>query len=404
MTNDFSFKIEACDKSTAARAGSLQTPHGTINTPTLMPVGTRAAVKALSPDDLQTAGVQAVMANTYHLFLRPGHDLIYQLGGLHKFMNWQKPLMTDSGGFQVFSLGIALEHGVGKTASIFGEEVNNKPKSKPVKSRMNKIDEGGVTFYSHIDGQKMRLTPELSIQIQQELGADLILAFDDLESPRYSYEQTQKSLELSNRWEERSRMEFLKIQKRQLLFGITHGGQFEDLRRDSAKFVDHNFDAIALGGAHVSKKSLYQCIKWTVEEVDDQKPRHLLGIGEVDDLFEAVERGIDLFDCVSPTRRARNGSLYISPQSGGNKKNSFCLAVTNAQFARSSDPIDKNCACPVCLGFSRAYLKHLFNVGELLAYHLASLHNLFFIENLTVQIRLAIMEGRFDQLKKAWIQ
>lgn len=403
MTNDFSFKIEAKDKSTAARAGSLQTPHGQIRTPTLMPVGTRASVKALSPDDLQTAGVQAVMANTYHLFLRPGPDLIYQMGGLHKFMNWPRPLMTDSGGFQVFSLGIALEHGVGKTASIFGPTEEDAPTIK-IRPRMNKIDEDGVTFYSHIDGKKMRLTPELSIQIQKELGADLILAFDDLESPRYSHEETKKSLELTYRWEERSQREFQKNPPRQLLFGITHGGQFEDLRRDSAKFVDHNFAAIALGGAHVSKKSLYQCINWTVEEVEYLKPRHLLGVGEVDDLFEAVERGIDLFDCVSPTRRARNGSLYISPPSGGSQKNAYSLNITNSKYIADPAPIDKDCRCPVCLGFSKAYLRHLFNVGELLAFRLASLHNLFFIENLTAQIRQAIIEDRFDRLKKEWVQ
>src|SRR3989344_2541287 len=377
------FKI--LHKSGKARVGQLKTAHGVIETPNFIPVGTQGSVKALSPRDLREIGVQVVLANTYHLMLRPGDQLIKKLGGLHQFMSWDGPIMTDSGGFQVFSLGVALEHGVGK---LLREE---ETKAKP---RLNKITEEGVTFQSHLDGSKQILTPEKSMQIQTNLGSDLTVAFDDLESPKHNYEETFKSLKLTERWELRSRGAF---------YGVTHGGIFKDLRIRSAKFVDQNFPGIALGGAHKDKKTLYQVIEWTVANVSEEKPRHLLGIGEVEDLFNCIERGIDLFDCVAPTRRARNGSLYISPKSGGNLKNNFTLNISKSKYKGDKNPIDNWCNCYACQNFSRAYLRHLYLSAEILYHRLASIHNVYFITNLVKKIREAILNNQFGKLKALWL-
>lgn len=383
------FKI--LHKDGKARVGKLKTTHGIIETPIFIPVGTQASVKALSPKDLKEIGVQMVLANTYHLMLRPGDKLIKKMGGIHKFMGWDGPIMTDSGGFQVFSLGIALEHGVGKL--LRNDESNARP-------RLNKITEEGVTFQSHLDGSKHILTPEKSMQIQLNLGADLIVAFDDLESPKYSYEETLKSLELTEKWELRSKATPWRLKS--LLYGVTHGGVFQDLRERSARFVDEHFEAIALGGAHKDKKTLYQVIEWTLDNISDEKPRHLLGIGEIDDLFECIERGIDLFDCAAPTRRARNGSLYISPQAGGNKKNNFQLLIVNSQFKSDPNPIDPACLCYTCQNFSKAYLRHLYLARELLFYSLATYHNVYFITKLVERIRESIGNGQFGKLKTTW--
>lgn len=360
-----SFKI--LHKDGKARVGKLTTKHGVIETPCFIPVGTQGTVKALGPRELKEIGVQVVLANTYHLMLRPGDKLIQKFGGLHKFMNWDKPIMTDSGGFQVFSLGIALEHG-----------------GRP---RLNKVSEEGVTFQSHLDGSKHILTPEKSMQIQTNLGSDLTVAFDDLESPRYSYNETLKSLELSERWAIRSKGAF---------YGVTHGGIYKDLRVRSAKFVDKHFPGIALGGAHKDKVSLYQVVEWTIDNVSDEKPRHLLGIGEVEDLFECIERGVDLFDCVAPTRRARNGSLYVFPHS--------IISIAQAKYTADKNPIDPNCLCLTCQNFSRAYLRHLYMSKELLYHQLATYHNVYFITHLVGEIRESIKEGGFKQLKKQWLR
>ncbi len=280
------FKI--LHKDGQARVDQLKTPHVVIETPSFNPCGTQGTVKALSPKDLKEIGVQVILGNTYHLSLRPGADLIKKLGGLHKFMGWNGPIMTDSGGFQVLSLGIGLEHGIGK----FLQDEYSAPKQ-----RLNKISEEGVTFQSHLDGSKQFLSPEKSIQIQLTLGADLLVAFDDLESPKYSYQETLKSLELTERWELRSKAEHDKIcnpkKCRHILYGVTHGGPFKDLRERSAKFVDQNFNGIAFGGAHKNRKNLYQVVEWTVANISPGKPRHFLGIGEVEDIFESVERGLD---------------------------------------------------------------------------------------------------------------
>lgn len=385
-----SFKILAKDKS--ARAGIIKTPHGDILTPAFFPVGTKGTVKSLTSNQLREIGPQAVLANTYHLHLQPGEEIIAKHGGIARFMDWGKPTMTDSGGFQVFSLGVGLENG---QAKLLRENVVDE--GKP---RLNKITEEGVEFQSHIDGSTHKLTPESSIEIQEKLGADLIVAFDDLESPTYDEAKTRKSLELTEKWLLRS----LKAHKRQdqLLYGVTHGGKFEDLRVRSAKFVDQNFDAIALGGAHANKKNMYEVIQWTVANLEEEKPRHLLGIGEVDDIFEAVERGIDTFDCVIPTRLGRMGHVFISPPTG-NIENRFRFDITKSKFATDKKPIDPNCSCYVCSNFTRAYINHLFRSRELLAYTLATYHNVWFINSLTKQIRQSIIDKKFANLKKAWI-
>jgi queuine tRNA-ribosyltransferase/7-cyano-7-deazaguanine tRNA-ribosyltransferase len=385
------FSILKKDKNTKARAGIIKTPHGDIETPMFVPVGTQATVKSLDPRVLKELGVQVVLANTYHLHLRPGEDIVKKFGGLAKFMSWNGPTMTDSGGFQVFSLGIALEHGVGKL--LRDEEVEARP-------RLNKITKEGVYFQSHIDGSKQFLSPETSIEIQEKIGADLIIGFDDLESPKYTFEETKKSLELTENWLIRSK----KAHKRkdQLLYGVTHGGTFQDLREASAKFVNDNFAAIALGGAHKNKQNMHEIVDWTIAKIAEEKPRHMLGIGEVDDLFELIERGIDTFDCVVPTRLGRTGFFFIAPPFGS-VKNRFRADIDKPQFIQDQKPLDPNCKCYTCQNFTRGYMHHLFRSRELLSYTLLSLHNVYFLVNLTRQIRKAILDDSFQSFKKAWL-
>lgn len=390
------FKI--LQKEGKARLGKLTTPHGIIETPNFSPVGTQATVKALSPKDLNEIGAQMVLANTYHLMLRPGADLVQKFGGLHKFMAWDKPIMTDSGGYQVFSLGVALEHGDSKVMRSEGTEPEIK--SKP---RLNSITEEGVLFQSHLDGSKHLLSPESSIKIQYQLGADLIVAFDDHESSNFSDLELEKSLGLTERWGLRSLEALKKLKSTQLMFGVVHGGLNKDLRIRSAKFTDQHFDAIAIGGIYSSKQKLYRLIEWVTDVISEDKPRHLLGIGEVEDLFEAVERGMDLFDCVAPTRRARNGSLYISPQNGGNRKNSYTLNIATAKFKSDKKPIDPACQCYTCRNFSRAYLRHLYMAKEILYHELASYHNIYFITKLMERMREAIKNNEFGKLKNQWL-
>lgn len=389
--NQISFKIIKKDKKSKTRAGIIKTPHGNIETPIFVPVGTNSSVKSVNPRDLKEMGAQVILANTYHLHLRPGENLIKKFGGLSKWMSWGKPTMTDSGGFQVFSLGVGLEHGVGKL--LREEEGVAKP-------RLNKITQEGVTFQSHIDGSKQFLSPETSIEIQEKLGADLIVAFDDLESPKYSHEETENSLLLTEEWLIRS----IKAHKRkdQLLYGVTHGGSFKDLREKSARFVDKHFNAIALGGAHKNKKDMAKIVEWTIDNVSEDKPRHMLGIGEVDDIFELIERGIDTFDCVIPTRIGRTGFFFVSPKMG-NLKNRFRMDINKPQFRIDAKPLDGNCTCYTCKNFTRAYLHHLFRSRELLVYSLISTHNVHFLVNLTKQIRNAILEDKFNTLKMQWL-
>ncbi|GIW57704.1 MAG: tRNA-guanine(34) transglycosylase [Candidatus Dojkabacteria bacterium] len=420
----FKFQVLTKDKLTKARVGRLQTPHGEILTPNFNPVGTQATVKTLSSIDLQEIGAQIILSNTYHLSLRPGVEVIKKLGGLASFMGWSGPTMTDSGGFQVFSLGAAQKvykeltddkrklHKFSKSVFLpsqdvqYGEDpsfinqIRRKIQSQNLKPA--KIDEDGVTFYSHIDGSKKRLDPEISVRLQEEIGADLIVAFDDHESPLWNYQDTKRSLERTNRWGILS----LQSQKRkdQLMYGVVHGGIYEDLRIASAKFTDKYFGALAIGGSYTSKEVLYTVIDWCVPYFSEDKPRHLLGIGEVQDLFESIARGIDFFDCVAPTRRGRHGNLYISPENGGSRENNFTLQITNAQYTFDKNPIDPGCWCYTCRNYSRAYLRHLFVADELLAQRLGSYHNVYFIVNLVKRIREAILNGCFLSLKSQWLK
>ncbi len=437
----FKFSIEKKDKSTKARAGKLLTPHGEISTPCFIPVGTQATVKTLSSQDLADIGAQIVLSNTYHLSLRPGTELISKMGGLGKFMGWNGvplsgtsspasvarqgkvgPTMTDSGGFQVFSLGVAQKKVAwkdthGRKVSKFSKSVFLSPSDmKPLLSAVTKtreekelrklkeakVHDDGVWFYSHIDGKKLWFDAETSIRLQEELGADLIVAFDDHESPLWDYTLTKLSLERTSRWGITS----LKAHKRkdQLMYGVVHGGQFEDLRKFSAAFNDKYFPAVSIGGSYTSKEVLYRTLDCCVPYFQEDKPRHLLGIGEVQDLFEGIARGMDFFDCVAPTRRGRHGNLYISPKNGGHKENNFTLQITNAKFALDANPLDPGCACFTCQNYTRAYLRHLFMADEILAQRLGSYHNVYFIINLVKKIREAILEGQFGELKKEWLQ
>ncbi|HSX41674.1 MAG TPA: tRNA guanosine(34) transglycosylase Tgt [Candidatus Saccharimonadales bacterium] len=418
-----------------ARRGTLQTPHGAIETPAFIPVGTQATVKTLDTDDLRGLGAQAVLANTYHLYLRPGAELIARHGGLHKFMNWDGPIFTDSGGFQVFSLGFGLTHGVGKVASIFPSEQSSAqlaPSDAPVRSRgslstaplhssplsgdlslniahqsakrkLMKVDDEGVTFRSHIDGSKHRLTAESSIATQQQLGADIIFAFDECTSPLHNERYTARALERTHAWAQRS-LDAWTNRQTQALYGIVQGGAYRSLREHSAKTISGmDFPGLAIGGSlGKSKADMHQILEWTIPQLDAAKPRHLLGIGEVVDLFECSARGIDTFDCVAPTRMARNGAVYISSANGGTPRNKFRISVNNAVYKDDAQAIDPGCDCYTCLNNSRAYLRHLFNAGEMLGMRLATIHNLRYMERLMVGIREAIEANRLSELASEW--
>jgi queuine tRNA-ribosyltransferase/7-cyano-7-deazaguanine tRNA-ribosyltransferase len=411
----FTFTVLAKDNK--ARLGKLVTPHGVIQTPCWVPVGTQASVKALSPKDLQEIGAQIVLANTYHLHLRPGEDTIEKMGGLSNFMGWSGPTMTDSGGYQVFSLGTA-QHKHNPSASsgqvkklnkftnqeeILSTEIEKERMNKRVKARIKPatIDEEGVTFFSHLDGSQQRFTPETSIRMQEKIGADLIVAFDDHESPLWNYEETKISLDRTNRWG----LESLEALKRndQLMYGVVHGGIYEDLRVASAKFTDEHFPAISIGGSYTSKEILYNVIDWTTPFFSEDKPRHLLGIAEIADLFEAVERGMDFFDCVAATRRARHANIYLSPRNGGTKAKSFAYQLLVEKYKESSEPLDPGCECYTCQNFTRGYIHHLFKADELLGYRLTTYHNVYFVTKLMEEIREAIGAGRFSSLKQAWL-
>lgn len=418
----FRFKILAKDKKSQARIGELKTPHGTIMTPAFVPVGTLASVKGITPQELQDMGTQVVLSNTYHLHLRPGEDVIAQMGGLGDFMGWSGPTMTDSGGYQVFSLGVAqrkvvFKDSTGKKMNKFSKSVFLNPSDAlPLLSSVTKTTEDrqkrklksalvkdeGVWFFSHLNGNKEWFDAEKSIRIQEKLGADLIVAFDDHESPLWDYETTKLSLERTSRWAIAS----LQAHKRkdQLMYGIVHGGRFEELRKFSAAFTNKYFEAIAIGGSYSSKEVLFQMISSCIPLFDEEKPRHLLGIGEIEDMFESVSRGMDFFDCVAPTRRARHGSLFISPQNGGTKHNGFTFHITNKRFQTDPEPIDPGCNCFVCQNFTRAYIHHLFAGNELLASQLATHHNLFFVTTLMKNIRESIGQGNFQLHKSQWLK
>ncbi len=382
------FEITHKDKNSGARTGIIHTDHGDIETPQFMPVGTQATVKTLDSLDLENLNAQIILGNTYHLHLRPGEDLIAEMGGLHKFMNWNKPILTDSGGFQVFSLGLQKEaKGQGS---------------------LTKIDDDGVSFQSHIDGSKHRFTPESAIEIQHKLGADIIMAFDECTPDDADLRYTGEAMERTHKWAQRcidyhKNTKTQKHKNKQFLFGIVQGAQHKKLRQESAKFISSlPFDGIAIGGESIgyNMEATKKILDWVNPIIPEDKPHYTMGVGHSPkDLFEVVERGVDMFDCVSPTRVARNGRLFVNP----NVDKKLYINILNTKYKTDKKPLDPKCNCHTCQNYSRAYLHHLFKAGEMTAYRLATIHNVHFMLNLMKEIREAIKEDRFMKLKKEWI-
>ncbi len=397
----FSFSIHQTDG--AARRGTITTPHGPIETPAFIPVGTQAAVKTLDARDLERLKLPAVLANTYHLYLRPGTEIVQRHGGIQGFMKWDGPSFTDSGGFQVFSLGYGLTHGVGKMSNMFPKE-NQAIQAKVLpRTRLMKVDDDGVSFRSHIDGSLHRFTAESSIELQQQIGADIILAFDECTSPLHDQRYTARALNRTHAWAERSLRAWTN-RSQQALFGIVQGGAYKELRLASAQFINNlDFAGYAIGGSlGNSKTDMYNILEWTTPLLAPDKPRHLLGIGEIEDLFAGSARGMDTFDCVGPTRVARNAGIYISPSAGGAIANKFRINISAAQYASDLAPLDPACDCEVCQRYTRAYVRHLFNSHELLAMRLATIHNLHFVLKVMKEIREAIERQELLQLAKRW--
>jgi queuine tRNA-ribosyltransferase len=389
------FEVTATDGE--ARTGCLTLKHGTIHTPELMPVATKATVKALTVDDLYEIGAQALICNTYHLMLQPTADVICNLGGLHSFMNWKKPVITDSGGFQAFSLGLGKEHMVGKM--FFAGEGHRK--SKPSGKSIASITDSGVRFRSIYDNSHQFLTPEKTIDIQQKLGADIMLCLDECTSPLSDKQYTAKSLHRTHKWAVQCLQHH---SSNQALSGIIQGGHWRDLREKSAQFFSKlDFDCYAIGGSlGKSKKDMHNVLEWVMPFLPENKPRHLLGIGVVEDIFESVRRGVDLFDCVSPTRIARSGFAHLHPPLG-TKKNKFRFKLLSMRNRLDNLPLDPFCQCKVCQQYSRAYIYHLLKSSEMLGYRLISYHNLFFMLDLMKKIREAIRQGEFNILMKTWL-
>ncbi len=389
------FKVISHDEK--ARTGLLKLEHGTVKTPDLMPVATKATVKALTSEDLHDLDAQFLICNTYHLMLQPSAKIIEEIGGLHKFMNWNKPLVTDSGGFQAFSLGLGKEHSVGKM--YFPGEGYSYGKKKG--RSIAKIDDRGISFRSIYDNSRQYLTPKKSIEIQEKLGADMILVLDECTSPLSDKNYTANSMIRTHKWAEQC----LKFHKTdQALVGIVQGGHWQDLREKSAKYISSlNFDGYAIGGSlGKSKKDMHNVLDWVIPNLIEDKPRHLLGIGVVEDIFESVERGVDLFDCVSPTRIARSGFAYIKPPIG-TKKNKYRYKIKSMKYSEDFKPLDPNCKCKVCKNYSRAYIYHLLKTEEIVGLNLISYHNVHFMLQLMRNIRQAIGKDRYQELKKEWM-
>ncbi len=359
--------IKTC-KQTGARLGIVHTPHGSFETPAFMPVGTQATVKTMSPEELKAMGAGIILSNTYHLWLRPGHDIVKEAGGLHKFMNWDRPILTDSGGFQVFSL-----------------------------SKFRDIKEEGVHFRNHINGDKLFLSPEKAMEIQNDLGADIMMAFDECPPFPATHEYMKASVERTSRWAERC-LESHGRPNDQGLFGIVQGGEFKDLREQSARdLVSMDFPGYAIGGLSVGepKDIMNKALEFTTPLLPADKPRYLMGVGSPDSLIDGAIRGIDMFDCVLPTRIARNGTLMTSEGR---------LVVKNAKFERDFGPLDPNCDCYACKNYSRAYIRHLIRAGETFGIRLTSYHNLHFLLNLMEQIRQAIREDRLGDFREEFFE
>ncbi len=393
MSKPITFTIHKKVANTLARAGVLTTPHGSIQTPAFVPVGTKATVKALLPEMIADTGAQVVLANTYHLYLEPGEAIIAEAGGLHTFMNWQKPTMTDSGGFQVFSLGSAYGKGISKILHAEKEVQLNAPSEKETLEKIATIDSDGVMFRDAIRGDAHYFTPEKSIDIQHAIGADIIFAFDECTSPTESRHYQVEALERTHRWAKRCLVHHkIKPQSaKQALFGIVQGGRDEELRKESARIISAmDFDGFGIGGSF-AKEDMSTAVQWVNEILPEDKPRHLLGIGEPRDLFMGVRNGVDLFDCVAPTRMARNGGVYTMTGK---------INLRNAVYKNDFTPIDAECECYTCKSYTRSYIAHLFRSNEILGHTLTSIHNVHFIVSLVDRIRESIHTGTFDILEK----
>ena len=394
----FSFDIHVELPNYLGRVGTIHTPHGDIQTPAFVAVGTKGTVKSLTPELVSGTGAQVIIANTYHLYLEPGDEKIKNMGGLHKAMNWQGPLMTDSGGFQVFSLGVAYGNkNISKISHKNEELLLPDTQEDEEKPKIVKIDPDGVMFRSHSDGSAHYFTPEKSIDIQHNLGADIIFAFDECTSPYESLHYQKEALERTHRWAKRS-MEHHKSKdnhKTQALFGIVQGGRDEELRKESAEYIGSlDFDGFGIGGSF-EKEDMDKAVEWCNKILPKEKPRHLLGIGEPLDLFMAVEKGCDLFDCVSPTRIARNGMVYTKEGR---------INLLNEKFRGDLQSLDAGCDCYTCKNFSRAYVAHLFHSKEILGATLASVHNLYFITHIVDTMRETMINGNFDNYKKDFLK
>jgi queuine tRNA-ribosyltransferase len=449
------FKIEKKLKGSLGRVGILKTPHGVILTPAFVAVGTKATIKSLNPEQVRETGTQVVLGNTYHLYLQPGDEIVRDVGGIGKFMNWSGPTMTDSGGFQVFSLGVAYGKDISKITKItdpsllIPERIDDSDGP-----RLAKIGQDGVSFKSHLDGSIHYITPEKSIQIQHNLGADIIFAFDECTSPAEDLKYQEEALERTHRWAERSLIEHEKLKNANshflektgesyleglsqadeprvsadsaesdsdpikknspvfspALFGIVQGGRDESLRKKSAKiiaemkikvedpvprsFSEVGFDGFGIGGSF-AKEDMSRAVRWVNEILPEDKPRHLLGIGEPEDLFMGVENGVDLFDCVLPTRLGRNGTIYTK---------SGKISITNKKYRDDFEPIEKDCECYSCKNYTKSYIAHLFHGKEMLAGTLASIHNLYFIVHLVNDIRQSILDDNFFEFKKEFLE
>lgn len=400
MQRPISFDIEARGPG-LARAGVLRTPHGEIQTPAFIAVGTKATVKGIDPADFKPLGIQGLIANAYHLYLTPGSEIVKAAGGVGKFMAFEGPTMTDSGGFQVFSLG----EGMGKKVSKFVPEM--APQEDGINlyneelatshGKLAIVDDDGVSFTSHHDGSLHRFTPERSVEIQHDLGADIIYAFDECTSPTADRDYQKEAMDRTHRWAKRSlaaHRQDIAANDRQGIYGIVQGGRYADLRIESAReLASMDFDGYGIGGSF-SKQDILGILEQVNAELPEQKPRHLLGIGEPEDLFIGAAAGIDTFDCVLPTRNGRNGTLYTH----GGKIN-----ISRSEFARDLSPIDAACDCTVCSRFSRSYMHHLFDADEMLGPVLASQHNIRFLTRLAEQIRQAIVAGGLSALQESFL-
>ncbi|GGG18414.1 queuine tRNA-ribosyltransferase [Rhodococcoides trifolii] len=374
------------------RAGVIHTPHGDISTPAFIAVGTKATVKAVLPETMKDLGAQAVLANAYHLYLQPGSDIVDEAGGLGKFMNWDGPTFTDSGGFQVMSLGVGFK----KVISMDSSRVQSDDVIAEGKERLARVDDDGVTFKSHLDGSRHRFTPEVSMQIQHQLGADIMFAFDELTTLMNTRGYQELSVDRTQAWavrcvDEHKRLTAERVGKPyQSLFGVVQGAQYEDLRRKAARgLAELDFDGFGIGGA-LEKQNLGTIVRWVNEELPEHKPRHMLGISEPDDFFVAIENGADTFDCVNPSRVARNAAIYTRDGR---------FNINTSRFRRDFTPIDDECDCYTCAHYTRAYMHHLFKAKEMLASTLATIHNERFTVKLVDDIRASIEAGRFQEFK-----